>query len=200
LRPLIVLLLALAVAGCDRGKPETPQPAANTLATADSSNAAAAAGDGSPVSSGVSKLDTSHAGEKMPAIPFTGPDGAPATLTAHLGKPLMVNLWATWCAPCLAEMPTLDALAVREKDRLDLMVVSQDLAGKRAVDPYFASRKFTALQPYLDKQNVLMEAVKADTLPVTILYGADGKERWRVVGGMDWTGADAKALIDKALG
>ncbi|HEX8446951.1 MAG TPA: TlpA disulfide reductase family protein [Sphingomonas sp.] len=187
MRPLIVLLLALAVAGCDRGKPETPQPAANTLATADTP--AAPAG----------KVDLSHAGEAMPAVPFTGPDGAPATLTRFRGKPLLVNLWATWCAPCLAEMPTLDALAAREQGRLQLMVVSQDLAGKREVDPYFAKEKFKALIPYLDKQNVLMEATKADTLPVTILYGADGKERWRVVGGMDWTGAEAKALLDKAL-
>ena len=194
MRPLIVLLLALAVAGCDRGKPETPQPAANTAAPSETSNSAA------PDMPKGSRLDTSHAGEAMPAVPFTGPDGAPATLTAHRGKPLIVNLWATWCAPCLAEMPTLDALAAREAARLHLMVVSQDLAGKREVDPYFAREKFKTLLPYLDKQNVLMEAVKADTLPVTILYGADGKERWRVVGGMDWTGADAKALIDKALG
>ena len=194
MRPLIVLLLALAVAGCDRGKPETPQPAANTASASETSNSTA------PAMPKGSRLDVSHAGEAMPAVPFTGPDGAPATLTAHLGKPLMVNLWATWCAPCLAEMPTLDALAAREQGRLHLMVVSQDLAGKREVDPYFAREKFKTLLPYLDKQNVLMEAVKADTLPVTILYGADGKERWRVVGGMDWTGADAKALIDKALG
>jgi len=197
LRPLIVLLLALAVAGCDRGKPETPQPAANTLSPSES--ATATPGTDAAAPSG-SKVDTSHAGEAMPAIPFTAPDGSPATLTQYRGKPLMVNLWATWCAPCLAEMPTFDALAAREKDRLHLIVVSQDLAGKREVDPYFAKEKFRTLLPYLDKQNVLMEAVKADTLPVTILYGADGKERWRVVGGMDWTGADAKALIDKALG
>lgn len=190
MRPLIVLLLALAVAGCDRGKPETPQPATNAVAPSETPDAAMPKG---------SKLDTSHAGEPMPAVPFTSPDGAPATLTAHRGKPLLVNLWATWCAPCLAEMPTLDALAGREKDRLHLMVVSQDLAGKRAVDPYFAEKKFANLQPFLDKQNVLMEATKTDTLPVTILYGADGKERWRIVGGMDWTGAEAKALIDKAI-
>lgn len=192
MRPLIVLLLALAVAGCDRGKPETPQPAANTLSSAEPGNSPPEAPKGG-------KVDRSHAGAAMPAIPFTGPDGGPATLTRFRGKPLLVNLWATWCAPCLAEMPMLDALAAREKGRMQLMVVSQDLAGKRAVDPYFAKQKFTTLIPYLDKQNVLMEAVKVDTLPVTILYGADGKEKWRVTGGMDWTGAEAKALIDKAL-
>jgi thiol-disulfide isomerase/thioredoxin len=194
LRPLIVLLLALAVAGCDRGKPETPQPAANTVSAADPANPAP------EVPAAAGKVDRSHAGTAMPAIPFTGPDGAPATLTQFRGKPLLVNLWATWCAPCIAEMPTLDALAAREKDRVRVMVVSQDLAGKRAVDPSFAKQKFAALVPYLDKQNVLMEALKADTLPVTVFYGADGKEKWRVVGGMDWTGADAKGLIDKAVG
>ena len=192
MRPLIILLLALAVAGCDRAKPDTPQPTATPEAPAAEGPALPSAGAGS-------KLDTSHAGTMMPATPFTGPDGAPAILTAHRGRPLMVNLWATWCAPCIAEMPTLDALATRDKDRFRLMVVSQDLAGKRAVDPYFKEKGFRALVPYLDKQNVLMTALKVDTLPVTLFYGADGKERWRVVGGMDWTGAEAKDLIDKAL-
>jgi hypothetical protein len=78
-------------------------------------------------------------------------------------------------------------------------VVSQDLAGKRVVDPYFAKQRFKALEPYLDKQNALMMALKAEILPVTIFYGADGKERWRVIGGMDWTGPDAKDIIDRAL-
>jgi thiol-disulfide isomerase/thioredoxin len=111
----------------------------------------------------------------------------------------MVNLWATWCAPCIAEMPTLDKLAVREKDRFRLIVVSQDLAGKREVDPFFAKAKFAALEPYLDKQNVLMTAIGTETLPTTIFYDAKGKEQWRVMGAMDWQGERAKTLIYGAL-
>jgi hypothetical protein len=96
-------------------------------------------------------------------------------------------------------MPTLDALAAREEDRFHLLVVSQDLAGKREVDPYFAKNKFKRLQPYLDKENVLMMALNTDTLPTTIFYDAKGKEQWRVMGSMNWEGERAKTLIDGAL-
>ncbi|MDB5662491.1 MAG: argininosuccinate lyase [Sphingomonas bacterium] len=181
MRPLIVLLLAFTIlAGCDKPKPPQPQEAA---------------GPKEPIG----RVDISTRGQQAPAIPFLGPEGGPATLAAFRGKPLMVNLWATWCAPCVAEMPTLDALAGREADRFQLIVVSQDIAGKREVDPFFAKAKFTNLQPYLDKQNVLMEALKIDTLPTTLFYDAAGKEQWRVVGAMDWQGERAKTLIDGAL-
>jgi len=179
LRPLIALLLVCALAACDREKPTQPQ----------------AEGAKEPIG----RVDITRRGSDMPAIPFVAPDGGPATLTSFRGKPLMVNLWATWCAPCIAEMPTLDKLAVREKERFHLIVVSQDLAGKREVDPFFAKAKFVALKPYLDKQNVLMTALGTETLPTTIFYDAKGKEQWRVMGAMDWEGERARTLIEGAL-
>lgn len=174
---LIVPMFALT-AGCDKQEPEQPQAAA-------------------PAAEPQGKVDRSHKGEEMPAMPFTRPEGGPATLTGFRGKPLLVNLWATWCAPCIKEMPMLDELAVRETGKLQLIVVSQDLGGKKAVDPFFAKQKFKALQPYLDSDNVLPLALKADSLPVTVLYDRKGKEVWRVLGAFDWTGAEAKALIDE---
>jgi thiol-disulfide isomerase/thioredoxin len=179
LRAAIALLLALAVAGCDKPKPAQPQAEA--------------------VKEPAGRVDVSAKGQDAPAKPFLGPDDGPATLAKFRGRPLMVNLWATWCAPCVAEMPTLDKLAGREKDRFQLIVVSQDLAGRREVTPFFDKNKFANLQPYLDKENVLMEALKIDTLPTTIFYDAKGKEQWRVVGAMNWEGADAAKLIDGAV-
>ncbi len=184
MRPLISCLPALAalvlLGGCDKQKPPQPQAEADSVES-------------------IGKVDISHRGEAMPAVPFLGPDGGPATLTGFRGRPLLVNLWATWCGPCVKEMPTLDTLAGREADRFRLMVVSQDMAGKREVDPYFAKARFAHLLPYLDKQNVLMEALKTDTLPTTIFYDAAGKEQWRVLGNMNWSGERAKTLIDGAL-
>lgn len=147
-----------------------------------------------------SKINTSYKGQEAPAMPFIGPDGGPATLTKFRGKPLLVNLWATWCAPCVAEMPELDKLATREKGRLQVIVVSQDMQGKKVVDPYFAKAKFTMLQPYLDKDNVLPLALKSETLPTTVFYDAGGKELWRVYGALDWNGARASALLKEAIG
>jgi len=112
---------------------------------------------------------------------------------------LLVNLWATWCAPCVAEMPTLDALAQTQKGRLQVIVVSQDMTGRKDVDPFFAKYKFKMLQPYLDKDNALPLALKSQTLPVTIFYDSNGKERWRVSGGMDWTGQGASQLVEGSL-
>jgi thiol-disulfide isomerase/thioredoxin len=182
LRSLIVLLPLRALAACDRQKTEQPQ-------------AEVPLGARGPVG----KIDTSHKGEDAPATPFLAPDGTPATLSHFRGKPLIVNLWATWCAPCISEMPTLDKLAAEQKDALQLIAVSQDLEGKRAVEPFFAKHKFTMLKPYLDKQNVLPLAYKTDTLPMTVMYDAEGKEQWRVLGGLDWQGAKAKELIGRAL-
>jgi len=131
-------------------------------------------------------------------MPFTAPGGGPATLTQFRGKPLMVNLWATWCAPCIAEMPTLDAMA-KNDGRFRLVTVSQDLEGAKAVGPFFKAKGFAALPQYTDTQNVLMQAFGTETLPTTIFFDAKSKEQWRVMGAMDWNGAPAKKLIDDAL-
>jgi thiol-disulfide isomerase/thioredoxin len=178
-RPLIVLLLAIPLAACDSKPASSPQ-------------------GGVPAES-VGTVDIASRGKEMPAIPFTAPQGGPATLSQFRGKPLMVNLWATWCAPCVAEMPTLDGLAKREGDRVRLIVVSQDLEGAKVVTPFFKAKGFTTLQPYLDQQNVLMQALRTETLPTTVFYDAKGKEQWRVLGAMDWNGDRAKKLIDDAL-
>jgi len=178
-RSVMILLPLMLLAACDKQTPDKPQAQS--------------------VEQPAGKIDESHKGEEAPAVPFLGPDGGPATLTQFRGKPLLVNLWATWCAPCKAEMPTLDRLAVQEKDRLQLIVVSQDMAGKKEVLPYFAKEKFVALKPYLDKENVLMLALKSETLPTTIFYDGAGKEQWRMVGAMDWAGPVARKKLEDSL-
>ncbi|RVT92656.1 TlpA family protein disulfide reductase [Sphingomonas crocodyli] len=178
-RPVIACLLALSLAACDTKPAEQSQAAIPPEQ--------------------VGKVDISKRGQDMPAIPFVAPGGGPATLTAFRGKPLMVNLWATWCGPCIAEMPTLEKLAGSD-DRFQLIVVSQDLEGQKMVGPFFAKEKLRTLKPYLDPQNVLMQAFQTETLPTTVFFDAAGKEQWRVLGAMDWSGDKAKTLIDGAIG
>ena len=139
-------------------------------------------------------IDRSHKGETAPTATFTGPDDAAVTLTAFRGRPLLVNLWATWCAPCVAEMPTLDALAAKSGETMAVIAVAQDLQGAEVVDPWFQKAGLKALQPYLDPQNGLLDAYNS-ALPTSIFYDADGRELWRVVGAIDWQGAEAKALL-----
>jgi thiol-disulfide isomerase/thioredoxin len=192
LRTLIVGLLGmtLAVAGCDRHGGEASQgaSAANTISP-DEAPAAPA-----PDSHPADKLDRSHKGEAAPTSAFTAPDGKQVTLASFKGKRVLVNLWATWCGPCVAEMPTLDTLAAREGGKLVVLPISQDMDGAAKVTPYWAKAGLKTLKPYLDPAMALSLGYKAN-LPTSILYGADGREVWRVTGSMDWTGDEAKRLV-----
>lgn len=138
-----------------------------------------------------------HKSKPAPDAVFAGPDDAPTTLAAFRGKPLLVNLWATWCAPCVAEMPTLDKLAAAQADTLTVIAVAQDLQGAAIVDPWFQKAGLSTLQPYIDPQNNLLLAYNS-ALPTTILYDAEGREVWRIIGAIDWQGAEAKALLAEA--
>ena len=142
---------------------------------------------------GAGAVDRSHKGEAAPATPFTGPDGRKMTLADFRGKPVLLNLWATWCAPCVKEMPTLDALAVSQGDKLKVLTLSQDFDAAK-VAPFFAKAGFKRLESYLDTETAFSSGMGLN-LPTTILYDAKGREVWRVAGEMDWSGARAAALI-----
>ena len=173
LLPLLLMLAACGEGGNEAAPPEVP--------------AAVKAG-----------IDRSKAGTLAPDTAFEDPDGEPASLADFRGKPLLVNLWATWCAPCIAELPTLDALAQREGDRLQVLTISQDLDGREKIETFFRERGYKALGTWLDPDLELMAALDAKQLPTTILYDANGREVWRHLGDQDWTSAEAQALIGEA--
>jgi thiol-disulfide isomerase/thioredoxin len=186
LRPTIAFLLvltAVSIAGCDRQSPSQEQ-----------ANATAPANAAAPEMTGV--LDTSHKGEAAPATPFQDPSGKIVTIASFKGRPLLLNLWATWCVPCIREMPTLDTLA-QQGGRLQVVAVSQDMKGAEKVRPFFNQHRFKALKPYLDPDLGLSLGFGAN-LPTTILYDAEGKEVWRYAGGLDWTSDTAKAMLAQA--
>lgn len=185
MRPTIALLLLAAslTGGCDRQSGQ-PQQANATNAAAEAAPAA------------LDKVDRSHKGEAAPSFAFTDPKGRKVTLADFRGKPVLLNLWATWCAPCVKEMPTLDALAVREGDKLQVLTISQDSDAEK-VAPFFAEKKFSKLQPYLDPEMAFSLQMGLN-LPATILYDSQGREVWRRQGDTDWAGAAAAELIAEA--
>ena len=86
----------------------------------------------------------------------------------------------------------------RETGKLAVVAVSQDMGGEAQVQPFWKSHGLKALTPYTDAKNQLMSAIGAADLPTTILYDSNGKEVWRVSGGLDWTSPEAAALIAQA--
>lgn len=187
-----IVLAGALLAGCDREKGAAEQ---GPRAQANLSPAEPAATDAARAFS--YSVDRSHAGKLAPAARFTAPDDRTVSLTDFAGKPLLVNLWATWCAPCIAEMPTLDRLAFTKREQLKVLAVAQDLQGAAVVDPWFAKANLQALAPYLDPDNALLDASNT-ALPTTTLYDAQGREVLRVLGAIDWTGPEAAALLAEA--
>jgi thiol-disulfide isomerase/thioredoxin len=189
--PLLSLTLpiVLAVAGCDRQSGEDSQPR-ETAATA------AAASEDAEALNGT--LDRSHVGEPLPDATVEGANGVKLSLANLKGGPVLINLWATWCAPCVKEMPTLDRVAA-EPGMPRILAISEDLKGAEAVNPFLQQHQFLHLQTWLDPQANLSLGYGGN-LPTTVLYDKDGKEVWRMLGGYDWASDEAKALLREGFG
>jgi len=110
---------------------------------------------------------------------------------------LLVNLWATWCGPCVKELPTLDRLA--RSGSVQVLAVSQDSGPHASVVAFLKAHRIETLEPYQDSKMGLSATLGPDTvLPTSILVDADGKEVWRYVGDLDWTSGEAAKLLAEA--
>src|SRR3954465_8423928 len=130
-----------------------------------------AAGNGSispaaPAASGpaAGKIDRSRAGQPAPDTEFEDPGGETVTLAEFRGKPLLLNFWATWCAPCKKELPTLDGLAAEQGDKLRVVSLSEDQNGRDKVDAYVAQAKFAKLDAWLDPKLAMTDSLKVNDL------------------------------------
>jgi thiol-disulfide isomerase/thioredoxin len=186
----LTLPVALLAGGCDRETTGDAQQQENSVTAKADASAEELTGT----------LDRSHAGEPIPAVTVTDPSGASLALATTKGKPVLLNLWATWCAPCVTEMPLLDRLAADLGDEVRVLTVSEDMKGAELVAPFFARRDLPNLPQWMDPKNDLAFAFDGGaSLPLTVLYDAEGKEVWRVLGGYDWSSAEARTLIEEAL-
>jgi thiol-disulfide isomerase/thioredoxin len=179
---LAVLGFAFIGAGCDRQSGDAAQPAATASAPAEA----------------IGTVDRSHKGEPIPPMMLRDASNRTLALDSLKGKPVLVNLWATWCAPCIAELPTLERLAGNSRATLKVLTVSQDMAKTENVAPFLKEKGGFNLEPWLDPKNELAFRYRAQTLPTTVLYDAGGKEVWRFAGGNEWDGVEAAKLIAEA--
>jgi thiol-disulfide isomerase/thioredoxin len=190
---LAVLGLAVVVAGCNKESKQAAQPQASNDTGA---SAPAAAAGGGELPRGM--LDRSHKGSALPDFTLADAAGGKLKLADLKGKPALINLWATWCAPCVAELPTLNAIANRADMNLRVVTVSQDSTATDKVRAFLDSHGVAQLPAWLDPKNDLSASYDVQTLPTTIYYDAQGKELWRYVGGHDWSGPDAAKLLAEA--
>jgi len=133
---------------------------------------------------------------------FNGADGEQTTLADFEGRPVLVNLWASWCAPCVKELPTLDRLqAARAKDgSLKVVAISQDMGPHQSVLAFLKAHRIAGLESFQDPKMALSGALNVQVMPTTILFDAQGQEVWRYVGDLDWTGPEAAKLLAEAGG
>ena len=143
--------------------------------------------------------------QSMKSLAFNGPDGKPMTIADHAGKTVLLNLWATWCAPCRAEMPALDALQ-KEKGSDSFQVVAVNVDAGDDVKPkkFLKETGVEALGYYRDSTVALFNDLKtrglALGLPVTMLIDGEGCLIAHMNGPAEWSGPDAKRLVETALG
>ena len=181
----IALAAALFAGGCDRQTAEPAQPAAET---------------GGKLKTFNGNLSIENRGALMPDFALSDPAGKKLTSADLKGKPVLINLWATWCGPCVLEMPMLDQLAGADGGKLRVVTISEDLQGAAKVVPFFATRKFAHLEPWLDPDNTLGDHYATGILPTTVLYDAQGREVWRMIGGHDWAGPRTAAMLADTVG
>lgn len=178
MKKIIMTSIALALAACGTSAPETQ--------TGES-------GECLPPEMG--GIDRCNAGTAMPDVTLVDEDEVVTTLAELAGgEPMLVNLWASWCAPCVKELPTLLALSGRE-GAPKVLAVNQGEGPTASVRAFLESHEVEDLGVWRDPDMMLTDALPVTIMPTTILYDGEGREVWRYVGDLEWDGPEAAELL-----
>ncbi len=148
---------------------------------------------------GLKKLQILERPPLQPQMTFQTIDGRDITLTDFHGKTVLLNVWATWCVPCVAEIPSLDTLqAQKGGDDFVVVTISMD----RHIDDataFFGKANIKNLTIYHDPTYSMSANVGVEAIPISILYSPSGKEIARIPGDIDWQSAEVNALLEAIL-
>ena len=158
----------------------------------------ASAGDGEPpIEGSVQNFIPLDKPLPAPPVPVASKDAGPITLDRFQGKFVVLNFWATWCGPCIRELPSLHRLNAQfAGDDFAVVLISQDRGGFKQTDRFLKKLEVDIADNFIDEKLKLSRAIAVRSLPTTIFLGADGKEIGRLVGSAEWDEPEAVALID----
>jgi thiol-disulfide isomerase/thioredoxin len=187
---IIVVAFALVWSGAlDRG-PDEPAPGGPTA------GAPASPAGAPPLSGTVANFTVFDPLRPAPEAVFADGDGNPVTFADFRGKVVLVNFWATWCVPCVQEMPALDRLQAKlGGEGLRVVALSQDRDGAPAVVRFYEKYDFGNLEVYVDPKGALAAPFGIGVLPTTVLIDRAGRLVGQLVGAAEWDAPEAQALI-----
>jgi thiol-disulfide isomerase/thioredoxin len=148
----------------------------------------------------LAKYEASEAAQPDSGVAFLQDGEREVTLSEWRGKGIVMNFWATWCAPCVAEMPALDALrADLAEHGIDVLAVSTDFGGADAVRAFYAGNGIEHLPVLTDARSRMAQSVGVFGLPTTVLFDAEGREVGRVLGPAEWDAPEVAAFLRTCL-
>lgn len=154
-----------------------------------------------PLAGTMSRFELQATPTAAPAIAFKDKADADATLDAFKGKVVLLNFWATWCVPCVKEMPSLDRLAAKiGTEKFVVVALSLDGPSRPKVEPFIRSRNLDHLQVFFDTQKKSYSGLNIVVLPTTVLIDAQGREVGRLQGDAEWDTPEAEALVRHVMG
>ncbi len=133
-------------------------------------------------------------------VSFTHADGGTFTLTGFEGKHVLVNFWATWCAPCRKEMPMLSELQTEfGGDAFEVVTIATGRNDLNGIKRFFAEIEVDNLPLYLDPKQALARDMAVLGLPITLILDPEGREIARMRGDAEWNSDSAKAIISALI-
>ncbi|HUQ25519.1 MAG TPA: TlpA disulfide reductase family protein [Burkholderiales bacterium] len=137
-------------------------------------------------------------GAATPALELASLDGKPQRLADYRGRVVLVNFWATWCAPCLEEMPSIERLR-RSLDDRSFAVLAVNVGEGPRIAGDFAAKMGLGFNFLLDRDMKTSKAWGARVLPATFIVDPQGKVRYSYYGAIDWSRADVREAITKLI-
>lgn len=212
LRLIVLAVAAGAVGGAIavyvKGGPDGNIAGAPMTVAADDASCAAkdakARATGQAATGEVAAMLAAHPPRSMKSLAFTGPEGKPMSVADFTGKVVLLNLWATWCAPCREEMPALDALQeAKGSDTFEVVAVNVDRGDDEKPKTFLKETGIQSLGYYRDSSMKVFNDLKSQSLalglPATLLIDEEGCLLAHMNGPAEWASPDAARLIDTVL-